>query len=417
MPLARIITRLVDEAHSLAEDLRARGFEVHTRSPQEMFSEPADLEITLEECATEDALERLTHSSATHDVCVFLAPGAISENLRPIQVVKLASPVAADSRAVLEANLEPIRPAAALANVVPLQPAVTEPAPPEVAMLELATVNTSIGDLEVQLEPAEDVHAMTQQSEALMLQQSESNASAEEPKTVSTASDVQTHLEMVGQFQEGVPGPEGVITPELEPVSLRNAVAPEAVLQEQALLPEAQPIRLVSLTAGAIPPRRGFALYRILLQRLSRQYKLLWRMAPIVAMLSVVFLLLAASAHRFSPIPAGLTRDSGQSRGAIPFADPQPSTQGKTKSFASTVQAASTPRPEATKPLVPTPGHSISGQVQAGGSQVDLASSRQRVIRPKPRDRVSKSDADYVAKDTVVRYNSRSTSPSAPHKK
>ena len=146
MPLARIITRLAEDAYVLADDLRARGFEVQTRSPQEMFSEPADLEITLEECATQDALERATHSPATQDVCVFIAPGAISENLRPIQTVNLTPPARAQANPAPEAKIEPALTLASMASV-----ALPEPTSPEPASPDLASMSTSIGDLEMQL--------------------------------------------------------------------------------------------------------------------------------------------------------------------------------------------------------------------------------------------------------------------------
>ena len=65
MPLARIVTWLAEDTDALAKDLRARGFEVVTKSPDEISSEPADLEITVEECASEEALTSGCPSSST----------------------------------------------------------------------------------------------------------------------------------------------------------------------------------------------------------------------------------------------------------------------------------------------------------------------------------------------------------------
>lgn len=87
MPLARIVTWLAEDTDALAKDLRARGFEVVTKSPDEISSEPADLEITVEECASEDALTTASGIALTQDKCVFIAPGAIVENLRPVPVM------------------------------------------------------------------------------------------------------------------------------------------------------------------------------------------------------------------------------------------------------------------------------------------------------------------------------------------
>jgi hypothetical protein len=86
MPLARIVTRLAEDVDALERDLRARGFEVVTKSPDEISSEPADLEITVEECASEQALISASGIARALDKCVFIAPGAITENPRPLAV-------------------------------------------------------------------------------------------------------------------------------------------------------------------------------------------------------------------------------------------------------------------------------------------------------------------------------------------
>ena len=87
MPLARIVTRLAEDTDALAQDLRARGFEVVTKSPDEISSEPADLEITVEECAFEEALTSASAIARTQDKRVFIAPGAITGNPRPVSVL------------------------------------------------------------------------------------------------------------------------------------------------------------------------------------------------------------------------------------------------------------------------------------------------------------------------------------------
>ena len=89
MPLARIVTWLAEDTDALAKDLRARGFEVVTKSPDEISSELADLEITVEECAPEEALTSASGIAREQNKCVFIAPGAITDNLRPVSVVPL----------------------------------------------------------------------------------------------------------------------------------------------------------------------------------------------------------------------------------------------------------------------------------------------------------------------------------------
>jgi hypothetical protein len=89
MPSARIMTRAVEDAYSLAQDLRTRGFVVQIVSPDYVSTNPVDLEVTLEECEPEAALHRADDAPAGEDLCVFVAPGALTEGHRPIRVVPL----------------------------------------------------------------------------------------------------------------------------------------------------------------------------------------------------------------------------------------------------------------------------------------------------------------------------------------
>src|SRR5437667_2703926 len=84
MALARIITRFPEEAHELVESLRSRGFEVQTESPGKTSPQPADLEITIEECDAEEALQRATN---VQDACAFVMPGAITGGVQPITAI------------------------------------------------------------------------------------------------------------------------------------------------------------------------------------------------------------------------------------------------------------------------------------------------------------------------------------------
>src|SRR5262249_19920269 len=123
MPLARIVTGFSEEASTLAAELRARGFQVQTVSSGETSSEPADLEISLEECTLDEALAKAALGPESEDVSVFIAPGAIIERARPIEVISLAS--------------EPIA-APALVEAVHLQ-GQTETAPVEERVFDAAT--------------------------------------------------------------------------------------------------------------------------------------------------------------------------------------------------------------------------------------------------------------------------------------
>jgi hypothetical protein len=118
MPLARITTRLAQDSQALANDLRARGFEVQTKSPDEAPSETADLEIALEECASEEALGNATNDPDARDFWVFIAPGAITENLRPIETIPLNAEPAPGSVAFL-AQADAESPAGTMHSALP----------------------------------------------------------------------------------------------------------------------------------------------------------------------------------------------------------------------------------------------------------------------------------------------------------
>src|SRR6185436_13559906 len=77
MPLARIVTRAVEESQELAADLRGRGFDVEIVTPNAIPKTQADVELRLEECTPEEALIRAGVLPETNDLAVFIAPGAI----------------------------------------------------------------------------------------------------------------------------------------------------------------------------------------------------------------------------------------------------------------------------------------------------------------------------------------------------
>jgi hypothetical protein len=86
MPLARIITDVADDSLELTMQLRARGFQVETVAPGQVADTPADLEVRLDECAPEDVLSQAETSEA-EDLWVFVAPGALDENVRPLRAL------------------------------------------------------------------------------------------------------------------------------------------------------------------------------------------------------------------------------------------------------------------------------------------------------------------------------------------
>ncbi len=85
----------MEDAHSLAEDLRTRGFVVEIVPRDKISTDPVDLEVILEECEPEAALRRAENIPDAQDLCVFVAPGALTEGQRSMQVIPLFSEPAA----------------------------------------------------------------------------------------------------------------------------------------------------------------------------------------------------------------------------------------------------------------------------------------------------------------------------------
>ncbi|HEX4489004.1 MAG TPA: hypothetical protein VH088_22205 [Terriglobales bacterium] len=87
MPLARITTPLPEYFERLAQDLRARGFDVEAASPGQYFSNAADLEITVKQCSPEEAGKAAAASGK--DMCVLLGPDAKTTGIRSIEMIVL----------------------------------------------------------------------------------------------------------------------------------------------------------------------------------------------------------------------------------------------------------------------------------------------------------------------------------------
>ena len=83
------MTRAVEDALPLAQDLRTRGFVVQIVSPDQVAADPVDLEVILEECEPEAALRQADATPEADDLHVFVAPGALTDGPRPIQVIPL----------------------------------------------------------------------------------------------------------------------------------------------------------------------------------------------------------------------------------------------------------------------------------------------------------------------------------------
>jgi len=391
MALARIITRFAQQSQPLAEDLRARGFEVQTRSPEEIPSEPADLEIMLEECAPEEAL-RCATNAIDQDVHVFIAPGAMAETLPAFHVVSripepitLAKPepesIGKRVPSFAQADPEP----ADAANDAETQPELVEElrgmafALEPIVPREPAPATIAISDLETRVEAVEDNATMTSQPEPLMPPEPEPVLATTEPALVAAS----TH--------------------ELESPA-------EADLAE----PPAEPIRIVRLPQPAVPDRTRIRRYRVLCKRIFSSDKVFWRTATVASVATVAAaLLLVASVQHLPPVPASPVQSSGDSQQQSPFAKTKRSPAVSLRRKASVTRSPQATQAAAAgaKPAValnpPRPGVNASG-MDTGNTAEGKVTPASATVKSKPRHRSAySSEEDVVAEDTVVRYGDR----------
>lgn len=95
MPLARITTPLPEYFERLAQDLRARGFDIETASPGQFFPTAADLEVTIRQCKPEEASRLAADAAASKDMCVLMSPGAKEGRIRSVEMIVLQPAVEA----------------------------------------------------------------------------------------------------------------------------------------------------------------------------------------------------------------------------------------------------------------------------------------------------------------------------------
>jgi hypothetical protein len=91
MPQVRIITRPSEYPTELVKDLRARGYEVETHVSGAAITESADLEITLDHCALENANELLSKALLSKDVVIFADSQGKGRKIQSIGMVLLNS--------------------------------------------------------------------------------------------------------------------------------------------------------------------------------------------------------------------------------------------------------------------------------------------------------------------------------------
>ncbi len=89
MPLARITTPLPEYYERLAQDLRARGFDVETATQGQFLPAGADLEITVKQCGIEDVPRLMANASSSKDMCVLVTPSGREGGIRSVELIVL----------------------------------------------------------------------------------------------------------------------------------------------------------------------------------------------------------------------------------------------------------------------------------------------------------------------------------------
>ena len=240
MALVRIITRFPEQSHDLAENLRSRGFEVQTESPGKISPQPADLEITIEECDAEEALQRAT---SVQDACAFVMPGAITGGVQPITAIPFipqmnieeSETVGSEARAVSEQieslprhsfGMEAPRVEAAEFSATPIsdlesQPLINENARAMISEPEHAAAEPQPVSLNQQPEDQQPEMISASASEPVF-PQTEVDSRAVEPELISAES----------QLGEGAAGEISDAPRDAEPVLAESGYVQEAQVSE-----------------------------------------------------------------------------------------------------------------------------------------------------------------------------------------
>jgi hypothetical protein len=508
MGLARIITRLNSGYDAIEKDLRARGYQVERSSPDDPGREPADLEITIEECTAEQALTHAMNDGG--DASVFVAPGALAGAEQAIAAIPfvpsldLANPacemgrepamrnpaafpvsdsspaetdavqivLATDTPIDLAQEIETHENVLAMENQQALQPEVVAPE------MQTSEVSLVAGSQEASAQPIVNPENETQTAEmetAPEVSRSEQISEAQQPletqpvelvtdfervanveahgeetpldhdvdiepvqEAVFAASDTAASLpveapvplldqqpdvaavpvQLQGEnssIAAGVPSPPSdwpIWQPLAEPApvqAVQSASAESQVPVELVQQAESRNPRFVP-TRRRTPYRIDLQPYRAALKRFSQDDTLFWKTATLASTVAVIAMLVAASFHRFSPVPVNLENPAAESSGEVQ----QPSSVVETRprpklprAVVKTVAAESIAEP---KPPLMEGVRSRTPNASAA-EKVGLAASKQKIgSRPQ---RTGNENA-VIAEDTVVRYGATVASVPPP---
>jgi hypothetical protein len=165
---------------------------------------------------------------------------------------------------------------------------------------------------------------------------------------------------------------------------------------------QSKPAPLIQLVQHAVPSATSGFRCRMVRRRISQSNKLFWRATTVVAMTmaAVLALLLGALVARLSPLPAGLALPSEVVQQQVPLQMTILPQSGGVRTRTIVME------PQATKT---GPTETIVADKPPRRSATP-ASAQKTIINPN-RHSADESEADMVARDTVVRYGTRSAAP------
>lgn len=406
MPLARIVTRAVEESQELAADLRGRGFDVEIVTPNAIPKTQPDVELRLEECTPEEALIRAGVLPETNDLAVFIAPGAIANRRE-----RVAAPAAqqfstqrkwydsipgatASPSAVLPFALKPLE-----GNFTSAQTEITttaranEMAVPQ--QVEPALQATAIDE-----DIRQDIHRETADSTVVDL--SDEPLFAEVP-AVAASADRPLVMPSVKSVHVSVPTPTQAIA---------EAMVTKPVADSRSGARLAAPRRSEPIRMGMPPSTKAaptMAWRRVRIPALARKSP--WPIsmtAAGVAAGAVLMLVMGAWMFRRGPVPAEMGSTAEDVHQAAPFTDNR--TKPATPSSSSLGYAA---------PVVAERSETYSsGIVPQAAAAITPPPSPKKVTTQKRASVKSRPSDDIVARDTVTRFASHTVkSPPKPKSK
>jgi hypothetical protein len=427
MPLARIITKHAEEALELAMQLRARGFQVETLSPDQTAEGPADLEIELDACGAEQALARVMEWSS-EEISVFVAPGSLSgQNLSMKdfdRIPKYGSPISRQATPVLPDVEQTLIEEPAVAEESFSEPVIAEPivADPIIAdrIIPEPIVQNAFAEKPI-LEAPVATNELQEEMGEMGVRIIEA---ATEPQTVLPFEKPSTRAVI-----EEIPEVAGDLVVASSAIPVQKA--PDIVIESRSSKEEPQPSIVQPAEPAEIePPARADRKPPLLSFAKRPTDRLFWRSATLAAGLAVLVVIAGSAWQQRHPAASALPTPGAQQipfqappaqdtkRTVSPSADPPTQqTHSEPSKSAPAASVATTPPPVA--PVAPSPAPATKPVVTS--DKKPPASAHRVSQKPKVTQHkapVHNAESGYVAKDTVIYFDRKpSTTPTGPNSK